>query len=107
MGGDPRDRRRPSAGLAAIILALDELGHAYGCEIAKISGQSQGNTTSVWLPKLERFRLVCLAEVRPGVGHQGGGRPAMWWRLTKAGRDLASALRAEGISTEDVGTGAR
>ncbi len=85
------DRRTPSAGIAAVLLALWRYGSMYGAEIAQHAKQNQGNT-ALWLTKLRRFEFVEINEVVHGYGHQGGGRPAVFWSLTRAGRELAELL---------------
>lgn len=91
--GNFSDRRTPSAGISAVLLALRD-GPSYGSEIARRTGRDQGNV-SVWLRKLDRFDLIIGGEVIPSQGHQGGGRPAVFWELTRAGCVLAEALVAE------------
>jgi predicted transcriptional regulator len=93
-GGEHRDRRTPSAGIAAVLGALFEGGSSYGAEIARATGQAQNNV-AVSLLKLRRFGLVDVVEELDGYGHQGGGRPAVFWRLTRDGRELAELLAAE------------
>jgi len=95
--GEFRDRRRPSAGIAAVLMTLLRHGTLYGHELARRSGQDQGNLAGPWLPKLERFGFVTTAYEEPGIGHQGGGRPAIGWRLTRAGRALAELLASERV----------
>lgn len=91
--GEHNDRRRPSAGIAALLLELHRRGPQHGRALARATEQSQPNVTAHWLPKLARFGFVD-HEVVPGLGNQGGGRPARVWRLTRAGRELAGALAA-------------
>lgn len=91
--GHVNDRRVPSAGLSALLLALLD-GEAHGSELARRAGLDQSNATAVHLPKLRRMRLVDGWEV-VGIGHQGGGRRASMWALTPEGRALAGALLEE------------
>jgi hypothetical protein len=78
-----------------VLIALLD-GPAHGSEIARRAGQRQQNVTWVWLPKLRQFRLVETDPWdTPGLGHQGGGRPARVWELTASGRELAELLRDE------------
>jgi len=88
------DRRRPSPGIAAVLGALWCDGSSYGGEIAQRTKQDQGNTAR-WLVKLRLYGLVDVVEEVPGIGNQGGGRPAIFWQLTGAGRELAELLAAE------------
>jgi DNA-binding HxlR family transcriptional regulator len=92
--GCKTDRRRPSAGIRAIILALYRQGATHGSELARRTGQVQSNVTSAWLPKLERYGFAHHLDV-PGLGHQGGGRPAHEWELTSAGKALAELIIEE------------
>jgi hypothetical protein len=94
--GNPRQARRPSPGIAAVVLALHQLGTASGTEVARRAAQSQPNVTTLWLPRLESLRFTHISDTVPGIGHQGGGRPAQFWRLTRSGRELAEALRRGG-----------
>jgi len=88
------DRRRPSAAIGAVLLALLD-GPVHGGDIARRTGQAQPEVTSRRLPRLERYGFVRPVERVPGRGHQGGGRPAVIWALTERGRGLAGALVAE------------
>jgi predicted ArsR family transcriptional regulator len=94
-----RYRRRPSTGIAAVLLALHRNGPGHGGAIARAAGQGQGNTTALWLPKLAEHGFVdVLREVPAGevkAGRRAGGRPAVIWRLTVRGRELAEALADE------------
>lgn len=99
--GDFRDRRTPSPGIASVLVALWENGSGYGAEIVTWSGQHQGNV-ALWLAKLRRFGFVDVYDVRPEMGHQRGGRPAMFWELTSDGFDLAGLL----VSAADRGVAA-
>ena len=91
--GNPKQARRPSPGIAAVVLALHQLGTATGREVARRAGQNQPNVTSIWLPRLESLRFTSIVDWSvPGQGHNGGGRPAHFWRLTRSGRELAEAL---------------
>lgn len=90
--GHPKDRRLPSAGIAAVLGALLDHGPAHGCLLAVRASQDQGNLAGLWLPKLRDWGFVMLAYEMPGEGHQGGGRAAHIWALTPAGRRLATAL---------------
>jgi len=85
------DRRRPSTGIAAVLTALHKQGSAFGAEIAGWAGQDQGNVAR-WLVKLRQYELVDVVDELEGYGHQGGGRPAIFWRLTRTGRELAELL---------------
>lgn len=91
-------RRGPTTGIRAVLLALVK-EPMYGCEIARRTGQDQGNV-SRWLRRLEAFGFVDVHEVVGGVGGgerrigHGGARPAVFWRLTRNGRDLVEALVA-------------
>lgn len=85
------DRRTPSSGIAAVLTALWVNGSAYGSEIASCAGQDQGNTAR-WLAKLHLFGFVFPYDERPQIGHQGGGRPAVFWGLTKCGHELVGLL---------------
>jgi hypothetical protein len=91
-GGHLGDRKEPSAGLVAVLVALHSGGPSYGRDIARRAGQSLPNVTSLWLPKLARFGFVVCVGTEPGMGHQGGGRPARYWDLTYSGRQLAELL---------------
>lgn len=94
--GDTRDRRLPSAGIRAVLLALTD-GPAHGSEIARRADQSQPNVTAQWLPKLFAFGFVVFIEVDPGEvkpGKLAGGRTSRMWKLTRAGRELVAALQA-------------
>jgi hypothetical protein len=92
--GNPKQARRPSPGIAAVVLALHQLGTATGREVARRAAQNQPNVTSLWLPRLESLRFTSIVDACvPGQGHNGGGRPANFWRLTPSGRQLAEALR--------------
>ena len=93
-----RDRRRPSPGIAAVLAAMAEAGPLHGSALARMAGQKQNNVTTLWLPKLDRFGFVWPVDEVAGLGHQGGGRPAVIWALTAKGRQLAAALRAELVS---------
>jgi DNA-binding HxlR family transcriptional regulator len=93
--GNFRGRRRPSPGLAKTLTMLHDLGHAYGRQLARESGLSQGTLTGQWLPQLERLGFVERAGTVAGLGYQGGGMPAQYWRLTSAGRKLVAALLDE------------
>lgn len=86
-------RRRPSAGITAVLLALAEPAH--GSAVARAAGQAQNNVTALWLPQLEARGFAERVESMPGLGNQGGGRPATVWALTGRGRALVGALRAE------------
>lgn len=91
--GQRCDRRRPSAGITAVLVAL--LRHdkpAHGAELARLSGQHQPNLAGHWLPKLDRYRFITVAYTQEGTGGQGGGRPSAFWRLTANGRELAELL---------------
>jgi DNA-binding MarR family transcriptional regulator len=96
MAGRERDRAalRPSPGISAVLLAMAEAGPLHGGAIARAAHQDQGNTT-VWLAKLLGFGFVERVDRVPGIGNQGGGRPAVIWALTGRGRALVEALRAE------------
>lgn len=87
-------RRRPSPGIAAVLLALGEPAH--GSAVARVAGQAQNNVTALWLPQLEDRGFAKRVDHVPGLGNQGGGRPAVIWALTRRGRELVAALRAEG-----------
>jgi DNA-binding MarR family transcriptional regulator len=89
--GDSRDRRTPSPGIAALLHALAEHGPNHGTALAHLAGQAQSNT-SVWLRTLQRYGFARSVDEVPGVGHQGGGRPAVFWELTTSGRHLVRAL---------------
>jgi hypothetical protein len=93
--GEFKDRRRPSPGIAAVLVAMAEVGPTHGSAIAGAAGQRQHNVTSVWLPKLDSFGFVHRVDTVPGLGNQGGGRPAVIWALTGRGRELVAALAAE------------
>lgn len=88
-------RRRPSAGISAVLLAL-RAGPTHGGEVARRAGQDQANTTAAWLPMLlERGFVRVVAEVRAGevkTGGRAGGRPARVWALTARGRELVAVL---------------
>lgn len=92
--GQFKDRCNPSPGISAVLLALREHGSGYGNEIVTWSGQDQGNVAK-WLAKLRRFGFVDVYDVRAEMGHQGGGRPAVFWELTPDGFDLAELLVKE------------
>lgn len=92
-GGHPWDRRRPSNGIAAVLLVLLD-GAAHGSEVARRAGQSQPNVTANWLPKLLTYGFVDAMET-PGIGRNGGGRPGTEWSLTTAGKQLARLIREE------------
>jgi len=92
--GEGRDRRRPSVGIIAVLVTLEHHGPVHGSEVARLARQDQGNV-SRWLLKLHEFGFADGFEEVPGLGHQGGGRPARMWRLTAEGRELIAALRAE------------
>lgn len=91
-----RGRARPSAGIVATLLALHDAGECHGGEIARLAEQGQANVTACWLPQLELYGFVEITGEEPGRGHQGGGRPATLWRITRAGKALANALIEEG-----------
>lgn len=97
--GEFKDRRTPSAGIACVLTTLWQLGSAYGSEIACEARQDQGNTAR-WLAKLRLFGLIEVVEELSGAGHQGGGRPAIVWHLTRSGRELAVLLAqdADGVA---------
>lgn len=88
------DRRRPGPGISSVLVALLD-GPTYGAEIARRAGQGQGNVAR-WLPKLNRLGFVIKIDEVPASEVKkegfGGGRPAIIWRLTGAGRQLAEAL---------------
>lgn len=85
-------RARPSDGIIAVLTALAEPTH--GAALARAAGQDQGNTTR-WLAQLEARGFAERVQHVPGLGNQGGGRPAVIWALTPAGALLAAALVAE------------
>lgn len=87
------DRRRPSPGISAVLLALRD-GPAYGAGIARRVGQDQGNVAR-WLAKLRQWGFVNPPRARPEMGNQGGGRPALVYELSRLGRTLADALADE------------
>ena len=89
--GHPFGRRVPSPGIAAVLRALAEHGANYGSVVAALAGQDQGNTAR-WLNELEQRDFVRRREEVAGFGHQGGGRPAVFWALTRRGWDLVRAL---------------
>lgn len=97
------DRRTPSPGITATLTTL-LLGSMYESELARRSGQDQGNLSGQWLPKLQRFGFVDITDVVAGIGggnrhrEAGGARPAVFWKLTKAGRELALLLTHEEVS---------
>jgi hypothetical protein len=91
-------RPRPSKGIAAVLLCLHAKPEALcGSEIARLAGQFQSNVTGSWLPKLEHYGFVHRVDVVPGLGHQGGGRPAHTWALTARGTELAGLIEKEGV----------
>lgn len=90
-GGRSGDWRRPSPGLADVLVTLSR-GATYAGDLARRTSRDQGTLSGQWLPKLERFGLVARADAVPGLGGQGGGRPAQLWRLTQRGRELADLL---------------
>jgi hypothetical protein len=101
--GNEFDNRTPSRGIRAVLAAMAD-GPAWGGEIARRAGQDQGNTCR-WLFKLELFGFVAQVDTLPACqvkrgkrmdgGRQSGGRPAVFWRLTRAGGELAEALAVE------------
>lgn len=99
--GDWQARRTPSAAQTAVLLELAN-GPAYVGEIARRTGVGQGNLSYTYLRTLDRYGFAVRDEIVPGLGNQGGGRPAMYWRLTRAGRELAAALEAEGVVERGV-----
>jgi hypothetical protein len=91
--GEFKDRKTPSAGITGVLVALLATRQAHVTRIAELSEQDQGNVTR-WLAKLGAWGFVRLAHEEPGFGHQGGGRPALFWSLTPDGHQLAKALIA-------------
>ena len=86
------DRNVPSPGISAVLRALADHGPTYGSAVARLAAQNQANVTAVWLPKLVRLGFVERGEEEAGLGHQGGGRPAVFWALTGPGWALVRAL---------------
>ena len=95
--GNWGDRRTPSPGITDVLLALRD-GPVYVSEIARRTGQDQGNV-SVWLRKLADWGLTERAAVIPAgevkSGKAAGGQDAVIWRLTRAGHELVAAIAAE------------
>lgn len=87
-------RARPSWGITAVLTALAGLEPTHGAALARAAGQDQGNTVR-YLAQLEARGFAERVEHVPGLGRNGGGRPAVIWALTGAGRALVAALRAE------------
>lgn len=96
--GHLKDRRRPSTGISAVLVALLEHGPVHGSQLAALAAQNQGNLAGQWLPKLRTWGFIECTGEEVGVGHQGGGRPAQIWTLTPAGRRLARALDQEKVA---------
>lgn len=93
-----RDRRRPSPGITAVLLVLEPAKTLHGSEIARRSGQDQGNVTARWLPRLKQWGFVDVVDTVPTAqvrADKRGGRPTVTWRLTARGRELVAVLRAE------------
>lgn len=91
-------RGRPAKGMRAVLLCLHAKPEPlHGSEIARLSGELQSNVTSSWLPKLEGYGFVRRDGVVPGLGHQGGGRPAHTWALTALGSRLAELVEQEAV----------
>lgn len=92
--GQWRDRTTPSYGISAVVIGLYYMHETYGCELARVTSQEQGNV-SRWLDKLGAWHLVTVVEREAGRGHQGGGHEALWYQLTREGTALAEALILE------------
>lgn len=95
--GDPQDRKTPTPGFVDVLLDLAYKGSDFGHSIARRTGLDQGNTSRA-LRKLARFGFVMAGEIVPAgdVRKTGaGGRDAVFWELTRAGRELVEALVAE------------
>lgn len=90
-GGVRPGRRTPGTGITRMLVSLYRDGAAYGSELARRTEQSQGNVV-VWLRKLSDLGFAQVADEIPGLGHQGGGRPAIEWELTRAGEELAELI---------------
>lgn len=92
--GHPFGRRRPEGTATDVLLALVD-GPDHGGAIARATGRTQSEVTSRILPRLDAYGFVRQLEHVPGLGNQGGGRPAVIWALTPAGALLVAALVAE------------
>jgi hypothetical protein len=102
--GQHKDRRTPSAGISAVLVALLHAREAHVTELAALSNQDQGTLSGHWLPKLstwgfaEKVGELTKTDEHRGYGHQGGGQAAHLWSLTPDGRRLAKALIVEQVA---------
>jgi hypothetical protein len=90
----PRTPRRPSPGQTALLGALADYGPGSTAQLARAAEVARGNA-SKWLRALADWGLIEVTDVVPGQGGHGGGRPAVFYALTPAGREVLGLLRAE------------
>lgn len=77
---------------AIVILAyLEDHGEAWQMQIAVENNLNQPNLSNNHMPNLVSMALVDYVE-RPGVGSQGGGRPAKIYTITDQGRRFLDLL---------------
>lgn len=88
--GRPDQRRAPSAGIGAVLLALRGQPECAAVIAERIAFQRI--SVHQWLHKLEGLGF---AEIDFVIQGSGGGRAAEFWTLTPTGRVLAEALDAE------------
>lgn len=93
------DRRSPSAGVSAVLLALREHGPMHGGEVARRGGLDQGNT-SRWLHMLRDLGFLAAETPIAEIKYMGGFQ-ARVWALTKRGRELAKALAAQDTTRQN------
>jgi predicted ArsR family transcriptional regulator len=83
-------RATPPAGYCSLLVGLLD-GPVHGHELCRRTGVNQANSV-VYLRRMKTLGLVTKHDV-PGLGHQGGGRPAYVWELTHPGRELARVIK--------------
>jgi DNA-binding MarR family transcriptional regulator len=90
-----RDRAgiRPilSQGAIIILAYLNHHGEAHQLQIAQENDLDQGNLSSNHMQNLVKMRMVHMME-RPGLGAQGGGRPAKVYQISPNGRRFLQLL---------------